>query len=46
MRKNPSGKNMMNNFLKEHAYRLSQVSFRGLNLTHPLSNYIDVSILG
>ncbi|XDB65898.1 hypothetical protein AB1E18_019208 [Capra hircus] len=46
MRKNPSGKNMMNNFLKEHAYRLSQVSFRGLNLTHPLSNYIDMLYMG
>nr|NP_001272493.1 pregnancy-associated glycoprotein-10 precursor [Capra hircus]AAF05749.1 pregnancy-associated glycoprotein-10 [Capra hircus] len=46
MRKNPSGKNMMNNFLKEHAYRLSQISFRGLNLTHPLSNYIDMLYMG
>ena len=46
MRKTLSGKNMLNDVLKEHAYRLSQVSFRGLNLTHPLSNYIDVSILG
>ncbi|XP_011956938.2 pregnancy-associated glycoprotein 9 isoform X1 [Ovis aries] len=46
MRKNPSGKNMMNNFLKEHAYRLSQISFRGLNLTHPLSNYIDMLYTG
>ncbi|XP_068832578.1 pregnancy-associated glycoprotein 1-like [Capricornis sumatraensis] len=46
MRKNPSGKNMLNNFLKEHAYRLSQISFRGSNLTHPLSNYMDILYLG
>ena len=42
-----SGKNMLNNFLKEHPYRLSQISFRGSNLTtHPLRNIMDVSILG
>ena len=42
-----SGKNMLNNFLKEHPYRLSQISFRGSNLTtHPLRNIWDVSILG
>ena len=47
MRKTLSGKNMLNNFLKEHAYRLSQISFRGSNLTsHPLRNIKDVSILG
>ncbi|XP_040111873.1 pregnancy-associated glycoprotein 1-like [Oryx dammah] len=46
MRKNPSGKNMLNNFLKEHAYRLSQISFRGSNLTHPLSNYMDILYMG
>ena len=47
MRKTLSGKNMLNNFLKEHAYRLSQISFRGSNLTiHPLRNIRDVSILG
>ena len=47
MRKALSGKNMLNNFLKEHAYRLSQISFRGSNLTsHPLRNIKDVSILG
>ena len=29
-------KNMLNNFLKEHAYRLSQISSRGPNITiHP-----------
>ena len=47
MRNTVSGKNMLNNFLKEHAYRLSQISFRGSNLTiHPLGNTKDVSILG
>ena len=47
MRKTLSGKHMLNNFLKEHAYRLSQISFRGSNLTiHPLRNIKDVSILG
>ena len=47
MRKTLSGKNMLNNFPKEHAYRLPQISFRGSNLTiHPLRNSMDVSILG
>uniref|UniRef100_A0A452FHL5 Pregnancy-associated glycoprotein-6 n=1 Tax=Capra hircus TaxID=9925 RepID=A0A452FHL5_CAPHI len=47
MRNTVSGKNMLNNFLKEHAYRLSQISFRGSNLTTlPLRNIMDVSILG
>ena len=47
MRKTLSEKNMLNNFPKEHAYRLSQISFRGSNLTvHPLRNIRDVSILG
>ncbi|KAG5196420.1 hypothetical protein JEQ12_011106, partial [Ovis aries] len=47
MRKILSGKNMMNNFLKEHAYRLSQISFRGSNLTiHPLRNIRDLFYLG
>ena len=47
MTKTLSGKNILNNFLKEHAYRLSQISFRGSNLTsHPLRNIRDVSILG
>ena len=45
MRKTLSGKNMLNNFLKEDPYRLSQISFRGSNLTiHPLRNIRDVSI--
>uniref|UniRef100_A0A4W2HFY0 Pregnancy-associated glycoprotein 1-like n=1 Tax=Bos indicus x Bos taurus TaxID=30522 RepID=A0A4W2HFY0_BOBOX len=44
MRKTLSGKNMLNNLLKEHAYRLSQICFRGLNITiHPLRNIMDVS---
>ena len=47
MRKTLSGKNMPNNFLKEHPYRLSHISFRGSNLTTlPLRNIWDVSILG
>ena len=38
---------MLNNFLKEHAYRLSQISSRGSNITsHPLRNIMDVSVLG
>ncbi|XP_068832226.1 pregnancy-associated glycoprotein 1-like [Capricornis sumatraensis] len=42
-----SGKNMLNNFLKEHPYRLSQISFRGSNLTtHPLRNIWDLVYLG
>ena len=46
MRNAISGKNTLNNLLKEHAYRLPQISFRGSNLTHPLRNIRDVSILG
>ena len=47
MRKTLSEKNMLNNFPKEHAYRLPQISFRGSNLSiHPLRNIRDVSILG
>jgi len=47
MRKTLSGKNMLKNFLKEHPYRLSQISFRGSTLTiNPLRNIMDVSILG
>ena len=47
MRKTLSGKNMLNDVLKEHPYRLPQISFRGSNLTiHPLRNTRDVSILG
>jgi len=47
MRNTVSGKNMLDNFLKEHAYRLSHISFRGSNLTsHSLRNIRDVSILG
>ncbi|XP_027815118.1 pregnancy-associated glycoprotein 1-like [Ovis aries] len=47
MRNTLRGKNMLNNFLKEHAYRLSQMSFRGSNLTiHPLKNIEDVVYMG
>ncbi|XP_055439348.1 pregnancy-associated glycoprotein 1-like [Bubalus kerabau] len=47
MRNTVSGKNMLNNFLKEHAYRLSQISFRGSNLTsHPLRNIRDLFYVG
>jgi len=36
MRKTLSEKNMLSNFLKEHAYRVSQISSRGSNRTiHP-----------
>ena len=42
-----SEKNLLNYFLEEHAYRLSQISFRASNLTiNPLRNIMDVSILG
>nr|NP_001272491.1 pregnancy-associated glycoprotein-9 precursor [Capra hircus]AAF05748.1 pregnancy-associated glycoprotein-9 [Capra hircus] len=47
MRNTVSGKNMLNNFLKEHAYRLSQISFRGSNLTTlPLRNIMDMLYVG
>nr|NP_001272485.1 pregnancy-associated glycoprotein-4 precursor [Capra hircus]AAF05743.1 pregnancy-associated glycoprotein-4 [Capra hircus] len=47
MRNTISGKNMLNNFLKEHPYRLSQISFRGSNLTiHPLRNIMDKLYVG
>ena len=47
MRNTVSGKNVLNNLLKEHAYRLSQIFFRGSNLTTlSLRNIMDVSILG
>ncbi|XP_025142250.1 pregnancy-associated glycoprotein 1 isoform X3 [Bubalus bubalis] len=46
MRKILSEKNMLNNFLKERAYRLSQISFRGTNLTHPLRNIRDLVYVG
>ena len=42
MRNTCSDKNMLNNFLKEHAYRLSQISSRGSDITiHPLRNIMD-----
>uniref|UniRef100_A0A4W2DMJ1 Peptidase A1 domain-containing protein n=1 Tax=Bos indicus x Bos taurus TaxID=30522 RepID=A0A4W2DMJ1_BOBOX len=47
MRKTLSGKNILNNFLKEHAYRLSQISSCGSNLTfHPLRNIKDRLYVG
>uniref|UniRef100_A0A452FT35 Peptidase A1 domain-containing protein n=1 Tax=Capra hircus TaxID=9925 RepID=A0A452FT35_CAPHI len=47
IRKTLSGKNMLNNFLKEHPYRLSQISFRGSNLTtDPLRNVRDLFYVG
>ena len=47
MRNAISGKNMLKDFLKEHPYRWSQISFRGSKLTiYPLRNIMDVSILG
>ncbi|DAA13861.1 TPA: pregnancy-associated glycoprotein 14 isoform 2 [Bos taurus] len=47
MRNTVSGKNMLDNFLKEHAYRLSHISFRGSNLTsHSLRNIRDLFYVG
>ena len=47
MRNTFSEKNMLNNFLKEHAYRLSQISSCGSNITiHPQRNIMDVRVLG
>ncbi|XDA87659.1 hypothetical protein R6Z07F_017336 [Ovis aries] len=47
MRNTVSGRNMLNNFVKEHAYKLSQISFRGSNLTsHSLRNLRDLFYLG
>ena len=38
---------MLYNFLKEHAYRLSQISSCGSNITiHPLRNIMNVNVLG
>ncbi|XP_043777163.1 pregnancy-associated glycoprotein 1-like [Cervus elaphus] len=42
-----SEKNMLNNFLKEHAYRLSQISSRGSNQTIPLlRNIMEMLYVG
>ena len=38
------GKNLLNNFLEEHAYRLSNSDSK--TATHPLRSYLDVSLLG
>ncbi|XP_043308432.1 pregnancy-associated glycoprotein 1-like isoform X3 [Cervus canadensis] len=47
MRKILSEKNMLNNFLKEHAYRLYQISSPGSNATiHPLRNIMDMLYVG
>uniref|UniRef100_A0A8C6DQR6 Peptidase A1 domain-containing protein n=1 Tax=Moschus moschiferus TaxID=68415 RepID=A0A8C6DQR6_MOSMO len=47
MRNALSEKNTLNNFLKEHAYRLSQISSRASNLTiHPLRNIMDMLYVG
>nr|CAI9705244.1 unnamed protein product [Rangifer tarandus platyrhynchus] len=47
MRKTRSEKNMLNNFMKEHAYRLYLTSSPGSNITtHPLRNIKDVIYVG
>ncbi|XP_027815116.1 pregnancy-associated glycoprotein 4-like [Ovis aries] len=47
MRKTLSGKNMLNDVLMEHPYRLPQISFRGSNLTiHPLRDIRDTFYVG
>ena len=38
---------LLNSFLKEHAYRLSQISTGNSNITSvPMRNFLDVSVLG
>nr|NP_001272481.1 pregnancy-associated glycoprotein-1 precursor [Capra hircus]AAF05740.1 pregnancy-associated glycoprotein-1 [Capra hircus] len=47
MRNTVSGKNMLNSFLKEHTYSLSQISSPVSNLTiHPLRNIRDIFYVG
>ncbi|KAB0377424.1 hypothetical protein FD755_011868 [Muntiacus reevesi] len=47
MRKTHSETNMLNNFLKEHAYRLNLTSSPGSNITtHPLKNIEDMLYVG
>ncbi|KAJ1065778.1 hypothetical protein K5549_007773 [Capra hircus] len=47
MRNTVSGKNMLNSFLKEHTYSLSQISSPVSNLTiHPLRNIMDMLYVG
>ncbi|CAI9166997.1 unnamed protein product [Rangifer tarandus platyrhynchus] len=47
MRKTRSEKHMLNNFLKEHAYRLNLTSSPGSNMaTHPLRNIQDMLYVG
>ena len=47
MQKTLKGKNLMNSFLEEHTYSLSQHSANDQKFsTHPLSNFKNVSVLG
>ncbi|CAI9166991.1 unnamed protein product [Rangifer tarandus platyrhynchus] len=47
MRKTRSENNMLNKFLKEHAYKLYQTSSPGSNITiHPLRNFEDMVYVG
>ncbi|XP_061014903.1 pregnancy-associated glycoprotein 1-like [Dama dama] len=47
MRNTLSEKNMLNNFVKEHAYRRCQISSRGSNITiHPLRNIMEMLYVG
>ncbi|KAF4008068.1 hypothetical protein G4228_019664 [Cervus hanglu yarkandensis] len=47
MRNTLSEKNMLNNFVKEHAYRQCQISSRGSNITiHPLRNIMELVYVG
>ncbi|KAI4561740.1 hypothetical protein MJG53_016794, partial [Ovis ammon polii x Ovis aries] len=47
MRNTLSDKNMLSNFLKEHVYRLSQISSFGSDITiHPLRNIMDMLHIG
>ncbi|KAB0357408.1 hypothetical protein FD754_001564 [Muntiacus muntjak] len=47
MRNTLSEKNMLNNFLKEHAYRLSQISSPGSNITiRLLRNIMEIVYVG
>ena len=40
-------KSLLNNFLKEYAYRLAQISTRNSKMTSvPMRNFLDVSLLG
>ena len=42
-----SENNLLNIFMKEHTYRLSQTSTGNSNITSlPMRNFLDVSVLG